>query len=166
MKNMEVTHTLRLYDTEFISKLGMLMKREQKHFRTKNEFMTRILMLGYDAYMSALNRNEERAGTIVGVGIVSDNRQKARRKKVSVEISDIKGDKGMDDIYQLLSELTEYLVVQFKTIDVRNFAYQKMLSAVYHILLDFVGEDIVAQKADEGFFDDLPIRFTKLLNLK
>ena len=53
MKNIEVTHTLRLYDTDFVAKLGALLERVQKYYRNKNEFMTVLLKMGYERYIAA-----------------------------------------------------------------------------------------------------------------
>ncbi|MDR2635184.1 MAG: hypothetical protein LBC13_04275, partial [Clostridiales bacterium] len=41
---------LRLYDSDFIIKLGALMEREQENYRNKNEFLTALLRRGYEGY--------------------------------------------------------------------------------------------------------------------
>ena len=132
MKNMEVLHTLRLYDPDFIAKLGLLMEQEQKRYRNRNEFLTALLKRGYDGY--------------------------------------IKGDpnENLKEVYPLLKELSEYLEMQFKAMTLYMELSQKLLSSNHRMLLSLAGgEKVVPKKVEDGFFDDLPARFEKIIvNLK
>ena len=167
---MEVTHTLRLYDPEFIAKLGALMEREKEYHRTKNEFMTRIVKLGYESYMAAVRKREELGevmGTIVGIGILTDKGKKKRGHKAGApEVKSTSknfSETGEEsDIYLFMSELAQYFATQFKTVNTYFNLFQKLLSSVYNITL-LGGEDIIAEKAEDGFFDDLPARFEKII---
>jgi hypothetical protein len=146
---MEVMHTLRLYDAEFIAKLGALMEREQRQYRNKNEFMTALVKLGYASYTAADKAAMERDGE-QGVG------EQAVAGKASAA-----SEKG---VYALLTEMTEYVTLQFRILNLYHEVYQKLLSASYRMLLALSGgERVMPQKVEDGFFDDLPVRFEKII---
>lgn len=152
MKNMEVTHTLRLYDPEFIAKLGGLMEQEKKHYRNRNEFLTEIVKLGYIKY---LERDCDRA------------REKAARESGNDDtLSDDSPDQNTDG-YKTLLRLSECIMTQLKNLYVNQKIMHKLLSAVYNLMLKSADNELLEEKAEEGFFDDLPARFENIVvNLK
>jgi hypothetical protein len=146
MKNMEVIHTLRLYRAADIGRLGVLMDREQKHYRNKNEFLTAVLMLGCDAYAAA--------DAVSPVAPVESE---------SVPPGAIMG-ADTSGIYTLLAEMNAYILLQFKALSLYHGIEQKLLSAVYRMLLSLVGgERALPSKLEQGFYDDLPARFDKII---
>jgi hypothetical protein len=154
MKNMEVLHTLRLYDADFIAKLGALLEREKNHYRNKNEFMTALLKQGYASYTAAVKKADG-AGTAASVG-------EANAFKESVKTAAADGEeKG---IYALLTEMNEYMTLQFKVMSLYQEIYQKMLAAIYRMQLSLAGgEKVMQANVEAGFFDDLPVRFEKVI---
>jgi hypothetical protein len=153
MKNMEVLHTLRLYDSDFIAKLGTLMEREQKNYRNKNEFLTAILKQGYESYTAAAKK--------------ADGAEKAVKESVSAATAAIPPD-NEKGVYALLTEMNEYMTLQFKIMSLYQEIYQKLLSSIYRMQLSLAGgEKVIQANVEAGFFDDLPTRFEKIIfNLK
>lgn len=144
MKNMEVTHTLRLYDPEFIAKLGSLMEREKNHYRNKNEFLTAILKMGYERYIAAANKAHPGG------------------KRTPMATDD--ADDNIKELYPLLVELSNYLTTQFKSICVNHTLFQKLLSSIYNIVMSLnEGNRLMPQLVNDGFYDDLPARFENII---
>jgi hypothetical protein len=190
MNNMEATHTLRLYDPDFIAKLGALMEREQENYRNKNEFLTAVLKTGCEGYVG-LNR-VAKCGTIKkrngakmfaenGItgyeGYATTDRVKRGGKIGEKSIAKTSAESGitkthaalsvensLKEISTALSEMSEYFSIQFKTLELYNKIYQRLLSANYRMLLSLTGgERVMPTKVEDGFFDDLPIRFEKIV---
>jgi hypothetical protein len=203
MNNMEATHTLRLYDPDFIAKLGALMEREQENYRNKNEFLTAVLKVGYEGYAAADRaekcgkigkRNGAKMFAENGItdyeGYATTDRVKRCGKISEKSITKTPAESGitetkvalsaengitetnaalsvensLKEISAALSEMSEYLSIQFKAIDLYNRIYQRLLSANYRMLLSLTGgERVMPTKVEDGFFDDLPIRFEKIV---
>ncbi|GHU97993.1 hypothetical protein FACS1894211_00960 [Clostridia bacterium] len=157
MKNMEVTHTLRLYDADFIARLGTLMERERKYYRNKNEFMTVLLKLGYEKCIAAGQAAGRAAAPFTDAGAAAE-------KAAPFADRGEPADKSLKEVYPLLKELSDYLTSQFKAVSVSHALLQKLLSSVYRMMIAFVGGDrVMPQKVEDGFFDDLPARFEKIV---
>ncbi|MCL2369692.1 MAG: hypothetical protein FWC80_00450 [Firmicutes bacterium] len=132
----EATQVLRLYDSEFAAKIKALQKKEQKQFKSNNEFLTALLRLGYESYVN--ENKSEVIGTDVGQCIK--------------EIKDI------------VTQTAEYEILRFRTLELYQEVFQRLLSASYRMLLALTGgEKVMPQKIEDGFFDDLPARFNKIL---
>lgn len=128
MKEIESLHTLRLYDPEFIARLSLLMKHEQKKHKNKNDFLTALLKRGYDSYVKG------------------------------------EPDERLNEVYPLLKDISEYLIKQFETVYAYISVLQKMLSANYRMLLTLMGgEKVIPSKIEDGFFDDIPARFERIV---
>lgn len=139
MKNMEVTHTLRLYDPDFIAKLGNLMEREKEHYRNRNDFLTDIVKLGYERYIAKDN------------GITPPDPESIRSDELK-------------EIYPLLLEVSKYMTAQFKSMYVNHKLTHKLLSSVYNMVLSMNNDErVLPEKLEDGFFDDLPARFEKII---
>jgi len=150
MKNIEVIQTLRLYDADFIAKLGTLMQREGKNYRNKNEFLTELMKLGYERYIAIAKFD--------GAG-ETDTLAVIQREKQINECS-----VTLQEITALLTEVIEYLTAQFKASAIYHSVAHKLLSANYRMLLAHMdGENVLRTKIDDGFFDDLPERFEKII---
>lgn len=151
MKNFEVTHTLRFYDPEWVAKLGALMERVQKHYRNKNEFMTVLVKMGYESYIAADQKAQSR------------NNGKAAAEPVAAA-DDSTDSETLKDLQNLLDELSLYVTTQFRQIQVNLSLLRRMLSSVYSMALSLSGGKAVPpEKVEDGFFDDLPARFEKII---
>ena len=138
MKNLEVTHTLRLYDPTFISNLGTLMEKERKNYRNRNEFMSTLMKMGYESYVKAAS--------------------KSKHSPVSPD-----GDEAKE-IYPLLQELSKYVSTQFKRLYIDNSIQRTVTAVIYNILRSVnKNEKLLTQKIDDGYYDDLPARFQKII---
>lgn len=151
MKNMEVLHTLRLYDSDFIMRLGLLLEREQKNYRNRNEFLTALLKNGYEAYTAA-----KQANGATGAG------KESTAPKTNAAAATL--NEGYNEIYSLLSEMNQFMILQFKAISLYQEIQQKLLSAVYRTTLSLAGgEKVMPSRVEAGFFDELPARFEKII---
>lgn len=140
MKNLEVVHTLRLYDADFIAKLGTLMEKEKNHYRNKNEFLTAVLKMGYEQYVKAAAASGAKAGPC------------------PLDNEDIK------EIKPVLDSLSELITAQYKRMQLEYALTRKMLSSMYNILRSFNNDErLMPEKVDDGFYDDLPARFEKII---
>ena len=149
MNKIEVIQTLRLYDADFIAKLGTLMQREEKKFGSKNDFMTELLMLGYKSYIA-----RQTGGAETGAAFGADSAVCDTINAISTDIKEIAAH---------LKELSEYIILQFQILNLYHGIYQKLLSANYRMLLSLIGgEKVISAKIEDGFFDDLPARFEKI----
>jgi hypothetical protein len=154
MKNMEVLHTLRLYDADFIAKLGTLLEREKTRYRNKNEFMTAIVKQGYASYIAAAKKAD---GDAASAGAANGGKDgagvfgaAAPRKGAADADGDAKG------VSLFLTEMNDYITLQFRIISIYHEVYQKMLSAIYRMQISSSGGDKVSQASVEaGFYDDL-----------
>ena len=92
----------------------------------------------------------------------------AFKEKASAAGADTADEGNVKKIYLFLTEMNDYITLQFRIIEIYHEIYQKMLAAIYRMQLSGSG----GRKVDEanveaGFFDDLPARFEKLVvNLK
>jgi len=142
MKNLEVTHTLRLYDADFIAKLGGLMEQEKNHYRNKNDFLTAVLKMGYEAYVKAA----------------------AGAKSSAVPLPPVDNNDDLKEIYPLLQELNKYVAAQFKKIHIDHSLSRTVMAVIYNILRSFNRDErLMPDKVDGGFYDDLPARFEKIV---
>ena len=145
MKNFEVQHTIRLYDPELIAKIGRAYEAHGKEFRNKNEFMTYLLKLGVDKLMSTPPTSP--AGTAVPPAASLD--------KLYEEVKNIES---------ISTETGKYLTTQFKKMYVHIAVMERLLSSLYNMKLgDLSGEPPQPHKVEDGFFDDLPPRFEKII---
>ena len=143
MKNFEVLHTLRIYEPELVVKLDLLMEKLQGLFKNKNEFLTALLKRGYESYTgtSVLNASALGAG--------AENSEAGESLK---------------EILRLLKEVSEHLILQFKVMSIYHTLTHKLLSAVYRMeLAQSGGEKVIPAKIEDGFYDDLPERFEKII---
>lgn len=143
MKNLEVVHTLRLYDADFIAKLGALMEKEKNHYRNKNEFLTAVLKMGYDQYVKAASGAKTYSP---GAG---------------------SGTTATDDAKEtnaLINQLCELTNLSFKKIMLQLELLQTVHNTTYNILRSFNDDErLMPDKVDDGFYDDLPARFEKII---
>jgi hypothetical protein len=158
MKNLEVLHTLRLYDGDFIAKLGTLMAREKTRYRNKNEFLTAVLKQGFESYTAAANKTDAKPNTTAFLSTAS----------IAENSDGMTAIDNASDIYRLLTEMNDYMIMQFKALALYQEINQKMLAAIYRMQLAIAGGEKVATKTVEtGFYDDLPARFDKIIyNIK
>lgn len=143
MKNFEVQHTIRLYDTELIAAIGRAFEAHGKEFRNKNEFMTELLRLG----VAAMNTPPHTPAS------------SAVPPAAILEITDAIG-----KVLEIDGEISELLKVKFKELSVHLDILERLLSAVYNMQLGGIeGQPPPVQKVENGFFDDLPLRFEKII---
>jgi hypothetical protein len=162
MKNMEVTHTLRLYDPEFVAKLGSLMEREQKYYRNKNEFMTAVMKMGYERYITAGQTVPPRDG--VKLEYNADTPNRGNKPAPDTHDTPSQADDDTQRLLRIADELSVYLTAQFRHMHVAQALSRRMLSAVYSMALALVGGRAVPpEKVEDGFFDDLPARFEQVV---
>ncbi len=150
MKNFEVQHTLRLYDTELVSAIGKMHEKHSKRFRNKNEFLTELVKLGL------LEMQKQENVKPVGHSPMVDNGAKP-------ECADT-----LREIYEILDAVSKYIYTQFKSLYVNQRVVERLMSSVYKQLQEMHREETATiRNADAGFYDDLPERFEKIIvNLK
>ena len=145
MKNFEVQHTIRLYDPELIAKIGRAYDVHGKEFASKNEFMTYLLKLGVDALNATPPTTP--AAAAVPPAMALDKLYEEMRK-----IESITDDTG------------KFLKVQGQKMDIHIVVMEKLLASLYNMKLgDLSGEPPHPRKVEDGFFDDLPLRFEKII---
>ena len=143
MKNFEVQHTIRLYDPELIATIGRTYDAHSKEFRNKNEFLTELLRLGVEALNSSPLPPDPNGGPAP-----------AAAQAAMDEIKEIRA---------IASETSKYLLTQFKELHIHIALAEKLLSSVYNMELGkLAGTPPMPQKVEDGFFDDLPMRFEKI----
>lgn len=143
MKNFEVQHTIRLYDPELIAAIGRTFEAHSKEFRNKNEFMTELLRLGVTAMNPSPNVP---AGAAVPPAAL-------------LELTEAIG-----KVLEIDGEISELLKVKFKELSVHLDILERLLSAIYNMQLGGIsGQAPLPQKVADGFFDDLPLRFEKII---
>lgn len=144
MKNFEVQHTVRLYDTELIAEIGRTYEAHCNEFRNKNEFMTELLRLG----VKAMNAVPPRTPTGAAMPPAAFD-----------ELIET-----IDKILEISSESEKYLTTQFKKLYVHLEVIESLLSSIHAMQLGSLsGEPPLPDKVEDGFFDDLPFRFHKLI---
>jgi hypothetical protein len=144
MKNAEVTHVVRLYNADFIARLSALMEMEQSRYRNKNEFLTAVMMMGYNGYIAAAKK----AG--------------GAQPEITAPVAD--GGADASDTYALLTAMNEYMILQFNIIAQYREIHQRLLSSSHRMLLALTGgEKVTPSKIEQGLFDDLPVRFEKII---
>ncbi len=144
MKNFEVQHTIRLYDPELISQIGQAYDDHRKEFRNKNEFLTYLLRLGLQS-MNAPPPKTPTSGAIPPCAVES----------ITDEIKAVR---------EIAAETSKYLTTQFKKLYIHIAVAEKLLSATYNMTLgELSGVPPIPEKVEDGFFDDLPMRFEKII---
>ena len=145
MKNFEVQHTIRLYDPELIAEIGRTYDAHRAEFRNKNEFLTELLRLG----VKALNTTPPTAPAGAAVPPTA---------AIQAVVDELK------DIRSITSETSKYLTTQFKKLYIHVAVAEKLLSSIYNMQLgNLTAEPPIPQKIEDGFFDDLPMRFEKII---
>lgn len=145
MKNFEVQHTIRLYDPELIAEIGRLFDLHHREYKNKNEFLTEVLRLGVKQ-MNFVPPTTPTGGAIPPCAVTSD---------LTDEIK---------EIHAISTETAQYLKTQFKKLYVHVAVAEKLLAAIYNIKTsELAGTPPLAEKAEDGFFDDLPMRFEKII---
>lgn len=144
MKNFEVQHTIRLYDPELIAEIGRTYEAHSKEFRNKNEFMTELLKLGVKA-MNTFPPNASAGSAVPPAALL--------------ELTEAIG-----KVLEIDGEILELLKVKFKELSVHLDILKRLLSAIYNMQLGGIsGQAPLPQKVADGFFDDLPLRFEKII---
>ena len=144
MKNFEVQHTIRLYDPELIAEIGRTYEAHSKEFRNKNEFLTEVLRLGVKEMNSFPPKSPTGA---------------AMPPAAFAELMEVIG-----KIRENGENTQNYLTTQFKKLYVHLDVAERLLASVYAMKLgDLTGVPPLPQKVEDGFFDDLPLRFEKII---
>lgn len=146
MKNFEVQHTIRLYDPELIAEIGRAFDTYHRAFRNKNEFLTELLRLGVKQMNHVPPTPTNNNGPILPCAAASD---------LTNEIK---------EIHAITTETAMYLKTQFKKLYVHVAVAEKLLAAIYNIKAsELAGTPPLSEKVEDGFFDDLPMRFEKII---
>lgn len=144
MKNFEVQHTIRLYDPELIAAIGQAYDDHRKEFRNKNEFLTYLLRLGLKELNSPPPKTPA-SGAIPPCAV----------EALTDEVKAVR---------EIVTETSKYLTTQFKKLYIHIAVAEKLLSATYNMKLgDLSGTPPIPEKVEDGFFDDLPMRFEKII---
>lgn len=143
MKNFEVQHTLRLYDPEFVAAIGRMFEVHKNHYHSKNEFMTDLVKLGLKELSNRFVKKQP-------ITAIVDTTETT--------------DSDAEKIVSLLNELSKYMSMQFKRTYINHKVLTALLSSVYNILLGVNDDErVLTEKAHDGFYDDLPTRFEKII---
>jgi len=153
LKDIGTTHTLRFQEPEWVAKIGTLLERTHKDYNSKNEFMTVLVKLGYEAYIAAERDAKNSGADKLSAGPYADAPETLR------DIADT-----LKEMRGLVTELSLYMTTQFRHIHVNLALSRRMLSAVHNMTLGFAGGKAVPpEKVEDGFFDDLPVRFEEII---
>ena len=153
MKKLEVIHTLRLYDANFIGKLSALMEREKENYRSTNEFLTELLKRGCDSYIAA-----DKSGKTTN-SAAADNSNVGSSGAINTAVVD-----GVREMIKQLISLTDYIMVNSRITELYNEVFTKRLGANYNMLLALTeGRKLMPSLVENGFYDDLPPRFEKII---
>lgn len=145
MKNFEVQHTIRLYDPELIAEIGKVFDAKHREYRNKNEFFTDVLRLGI----------KEMKDVTVIPEINSATPNCVMTDAVLCELKQLQ---------TLSTEVAQYVKIQFKRMYVHIAIAEKLLAAIYNVKVgELAGTPPIAEKVEDGFFDDLPMRFEKII---
>lgn len=145
MKNFEVQHTIRLYDPELISEIGRAFDTHHREFRNKNEFLTELLRLGVKQ-MNPVPPVSPVGNPIPPCATTDDLKDEIKK------------------IQEISTETALYLKTQFKKLYVHVAVAEKLLAAIYNIKTsELAGTPPLSEKVEDGFFDDLPMRFEKII---
>jgi hypothetical protein len=140
--------SVRIYDKSEIAKLTALMEREQAYYQSKNDFLSALLMIGCDCYIAAAKKADAEGGTDIG---------SARPETIR---GIVKEDTGATDTYNLVKDMCDYIIMQFKGLSLYHEINQDLTASNYRMLLSLIGgEKVLPSKIEQGFFDDLPARF-------
>ena len=145
MNNFEAKYTIRIYDAELYMDIENLYQKHMREFGTKNAFMTYLIRLGIDSLNS-----------------------KPPAAPASAAIPPIAAlDRLYDEIQKLESisdETSKYLRVQGKNMEAHIAIMEKLLASIYNIKFgEISGSPPIPRKVEDGFFDDLPARFAKII---
>lgn len=144
MKNFEVQHTIRLYDPALIAEIGRAFDAHHREFRNKNEFLTELLRLGVKQMTPVPPASSE--SNLPPCAAASD---------LTNEIK---------EIHAITTETAMYLKTQFKKLYVHVAVAEKLLAAIYNIKTsELAGTPPLSEKVEDGFFDELPMRFEKII---
>lgn len=141
--NLQAQPTIRLYDPELIYAIEQTYQAHKNEFKSKNEFMTELLRLGLKAM--GLPPNAPAGASFPPPALA--------------ELSPM-----LAKIQELMEETSKVITVQFKQILLYMKIVLNLISSVYNMQLgDLSGLPLLPQKVEDGFFDDLPMRFDKLI---
>lgn len=144
MKNFEVQHTIRLYDPELIAEIGHTYETHSKEFRNKNEFLTELLRLGVKT-MNALPPNTPKGNMAP-----------------PTEFLDLA--EAIGRVLEESEETSRLLTAHYNKLSVHLDITRRLLSSIYNMQLgELMGEPPLPKKVSDGFFDDLPLRFEKII---
>lgn len=144
MRNFEVQHTIRLYDTELIAEIGKTYEAHSNEFRNKNEFLTELLRLGVKA-MNYVPPTSP-AGAAVPPTVCAEVKE------------------AISKILKISEETAQYISAQLKNVSIHFNVIENLLSSIYKMNLGHLtGMPPLPRKVEDGFYDDLPMRFEKLI---
>lgn len=145
MKNIEVQHTIRLYDMELIAEIGRTFAAHSNEYRNKNEFMTELIRLGVKAMNSYSPHTTSPATSMPPADFA--------------ELQD-----NIGKVIDLTEETNKYISIQFKKLIIHLEIIERLLSSIYTMQLgELANEPPIPSKIEDGFFDDLPFRFENLI---
>lgn len=145
MSNFEMKYTIRLYDPDLVVEIGNLYKAHSKEFRNKNEFMTCLIRLGVDALKAT--PPSAPAAAAVPPALALDKLYEEMQK-----------------IENISDETGKFLKVQSKKVEAHIAVIEKLLASLYNMNLGALsGSPPLPHKVEDGFFDDLPLRFEKII---
>ena len=134
--------TLRLYDQKLINRLNESYEASGERYESKNHFLTELIKRGY----------EELA-----------QEQGLRNKSDRTEHSNVESNIILQ-IHELVGELYLYNKRQVEEIVSRFGISEKLMTAVYNMLIAIVNDERISTKqVEEGFYDELPNRLKKEL---
>ena len=145
MSNFEMKYTVRLYDPDLVVEIGNLYKAHSKEFRNKNEFMTCLIRLGVDA-LKAKPPTAPASAAVPPAAALNKLYDEMRK------------------IESIADETGKFLKVQGRKTDAHIAVMEKLLASIYNMNLgELSGVPPLPRKVEDGFFDDLPPRFEKII---
>lgn len=145
MKNFEVQHTIRLYDPDLIAEIGRTYEAHSIEFRNKNDFLTELLRLGVKE-MNSFPPTTPATDSMLPPAMLA-------------EITD-----AVSKVREISEESGQYLTTQCKKLSVHLDVIESLLASVYSMQFgQLAGEPPLPSKVADGFFDDLPLRFEKII---
>lgn len=145
MSNFEMKYTVRIYDPELYMEIERLYKEHEKEFGNKNTFMAYLIRLGIDT-LKAKPSTAPTSDVFPPVAALN---------KLYTE---------MQKIENISDETGKFLKVQSKKVEAHIAVIEKLLASLYNMNLgELSGSPPLPRKVEDGFFDDLPLRFEKII---
>ncbi|MDD3862607.1 MAG: hypothetical protein PHV79_01990 [Clostridia bacterium] len=128
---------LRVYDSNALKKIDELYKKQQKNFKSFNEFLSLVVLKGVDKVNAELGYNKEKD-----------------LQELVVEIKELK--EQISSLKKQVSNVNTYQVVNGEL-------SKAMLGCLYEMIFALnENQSLNTEYIENGFYDKLPFRYSEL----